>query len=170
MTRDMNVPGLSRQPSDRLVRDFFIFYSATLVFFAIGIITTLGLGWYGGISTPSWTSPELVIAVIWGALFVTTVISLSIICDVQAKPAKEFRRTVLLYMGNALLILLWNYLFFGVHFLVLALGTAIVIGLSVLVLIFRVKDISRAAAWLLVPYLLWMIYAIAINYAVMMMN
>lgn len=177
MIQDMSTPnspaGTSLPPgafSDRLVRDFFIFYAATLVFFAIGIITTLGLGWYGSLHTPLWTPPELVIAAIWGTLFVTTVLSLSIFCDAQKEQTRAFRSTVLVYMGNALLILLWNYLFFGIHQLVPALWAAVVVGLSVLVLILRVKNSSKAAAWLLAPYLAWVVIAVAINYAVMLMN
>lgn len=156
--------------TERFVRDFFIFYAATLVFFAIGIVTTLGLGWYGELNTPTWTPPELVIAAIWGILFVTTVVSLSIFCDVQKLQTKAFRNTVGIYMGNALLILLWNYLFFGVHQLALALWAAIAVGLSVLILIFRIKNSSKAAAWLLVPYLVWVVFAIVINYVVILMN
>lgn len=167
-TSALNVPTGSF--SDRFIRDFFIFYAATLVFFAIGIITTLGLGWYGGLNTPIWTPPELVIAAIWGTLFVTTVVSLSIFCDAQKKFTNAFRNTVVIYMGNALLIVLWNYLFFGVHQLVLALWAAVAVGISVLILILRVKNSSKIAAWLLAPYLAWVTFAVAINYAVMLMN
>ena len=156
--------------NDRLVRDFFIFYVASLVFFAVGIITTLGLGWYGGLNTPVWAPPELFVAAIWGMLFITTVISLSLFCDRQATFTKSLRNTVLMYMGNALLILLWNYLFFGIHTLVLALWVAIAVGISVLIIILRVKNASKMAAWLLAPYLVWVTYAVAINYAVILMN
>jgi len=166
----MNAPSNPNRPTERLVRDFFIFYNATIVFFAIGVITTLGLGWYGGLSTPAWTPPDLVIAVIWGILFITTVLSLSMFCDTQKVLTKSFRNTVLIYMSNALLILLWNYLFFGVHMLTLAIWAAIAVGLSVLILILRVKNSSRVAAWLLAPYIAWILYAIAINYAILLMN
>jgi benzodiazapine receptor len=122
------------------------------------------------LATPTWTLPEGIIAAIWGTLFVTTVISLSSFFDTQTKSTKGFRTTVLLYMGNALLVILWNYLFFGIHVMVFALWAAIAVGVSVLTLIFRVKKVSRPAAWLLAPYLAWVAYAIAINYAVMIMN
>lgn len=170
MTQSTNVPKPSIRATDRLIRDFFIFYTATIVFFAIGIITTLGLEWYGGINTPTWTPPNLMIAVIWGTLFITTVMSLSTFCDTAPSGTTAFRNTVLVYMGNALLILLWNYLFFGVHMLVLAVWAAAAVGLSVLTLIWRVRSASRVAAWLLAPYLVWVAYAVAINYVVMLMN
>lgn len=171
MIPDMNVPNVPAGTfSERFIRDFFIFYAATLVFFGIGIITTLGLGWYRGLNIPLWTPPELVIAAVWGTLFVTTVVSLSIFCDAQKKSTETFRNTVLIYMSNALLILLWNYLFFGTHQLVLALWAAIIVAISVLILILRVKNSSKAAAWLLAPYLAWVAFAIVINYAVMLMN
>lgn len=171
MIPDMSVPNVPAGAfSDRFIRDFFIFYVATLVFFGIGISTTLGLGWYGSLNIPIWTPPELVIAAVWGTLFVTTVVSLSIFSDAQKKFTEASRNTVLMYMSNALLILLWNYLFFGIHELTFALWAAIVVGISVLILILRVKNSSKAAAWLLAPYLAWVGFAIVINYAVMLMN
>lgn len=166
----MNESAELAQHKEGLIRDFFTFYAATLVFFAIGIVTTIGLTWYEGLRIPVWTPPELVIASIWGTLFLTTVISLNMFCDTCTVLTKSFRNTVLIYMGNALLILLWNYLFFGVHLLVLALWAAILVGISVLVLIMRVKERSKTAAWLLAPYFAWMLYAIAINYAVLLLN
>jgi benzodiazapine receptor len=156
--------------TERFIRDFLIFYAASLVFFAIGVITTLGLGWYNSINTPSWTPPQLLISAIWGMLFITTITSLSLYCDTQKLFTKKFGGTVLLYMGNAFLILLWNYLFFGLHTLVLALCAAVAVGISVLALILRIQKASNAAAWLLVPYFLWVVYAVAINYAVIIMN
>lgn len=154
----------------QFMRDFLVFYVASLVFFAIGIITNIGLGWYGSLAVPAWTPPEGIIAAIWGTLFVTTVLSLNSFWDTQTKLTKGFRTTVLMYMGNAVLILLWNYLFFGTHAVAFALWVAVAVGISVLALIFRVKEFSRTAAWLLVPYLAWVVYAIAINYAVLLMN
>lgn len=163
-------PAPHHRNNDRLVRDFFAFYVATLLFFAVGIITTLGLDWYGSLNTPVWMPHELVIAAVWGMLFITTVVSISLYCDAEPKSKRAFQNTMLLYMGNALLVLLWNYLFFGIHQLLLALWTAIAVGVTVIALMLRVRSTSRLSAWLLVPYLLWMVCAIAINYTIMLMN
>lgn len=170
MTMAPDTTAVRAPDSRQLVRDFFIFYNASLVFFAIGVITSLGLNWYGTLSVPAWSPPVLIIAAVWGALFLTTAISLVIYCDTTRADASSLRRTVTLYIVNAFLILLWNYLFFGIHELVLAVWAAVAVGVSVLALIWRVRKASTTAAWLLAPYIAWMLYAVAINYSVMLMN
>ncbi len=171
MTSDRQTsPEQGRPYSARVIRDFLIFCVATIVFFAVGIITSQGLDWYSGLVTPAWTPPELVIAAIWGTLFVTTVVSLSLYSDAKAGSGAAYRNTVLMYVANALLILFWNYVFFGAHLPLLAVLGAGAVGATVLALIMRVYPASHASAWLLVPYLAWVVYAVAINYAVFLMN
>jgi len=155
---------------DRLARDLKVFGVASFFFFAIGVITMFGMEWYGSLAVPSWMPPEQIIAAIWGTLFVTTAVSLIVLFDAERTATVRLRTIVLLYLGNALLVLLWNYLFFGVHQLALAIGASVAVGISVLVLMYLVKGSSRTAAWLLAPYVAWVGFAIAASYSVMLLN
>lgn len=148
----------------------FIFYVATLLFFGVGGITSIGLNWYAGLTVPSWTPPDLLVALIWGALFLCSAFSVSMFWEKSVRNDASFTSVISLYMANAMLILLWNYLFFGIHNLVAAFWVAIFVGASVLVLILRIWKEARTSALLLIPYLAWMSFAIYLTYLVMILN
>lgn len=154
---------------DQKLRTWFIFYVAAILFLAVGATTTDQLAWYGTLAIPSWAPSDLLVALIWFALFCSTAVSLNVFWNDSAKHP-SFRTTVAFYASNALLILLWNYLFFGLHLIALALVAAVAIGVSVGVLIVRTWRVSRGAAWFLTPYLAWLIFAIYLNYSLMLMN
>jgi benzodiazapine receptor len=149
--------------------DYFAFYVTTLIFFAVGAITTSNLSWYRGLILPSWMPSDLLVAVLWGILFLFTALSYSILWKKHREDPK-FTITTTLYMGNGLLILLWNYLFFGLHNLTAAAWVSFVVGVSVLAIFFHVFRISRNASYLLTPYLVWVIAAIYLNHVVATLN
>jgi tryptophan-rich sensory protein len=112
---------------------------------------------------------DTAIAVIWGVLIFLAVLSLSLFWDVHRKDPR-FHTTIALYSVNAVLILVWNYLFFGRHILGLASLASIVVGISVLIIIIHVWRISRASALLLTPYLVWIAFAIYLNHMLSLLN
>lgn len=152
----------------RLAR-YFIFYVATLLFFGVGAITTLGLDWYATLVLPSWTPPELFAATAWGVLFLGAALSMAAFWEAEANHAR-LRLVSALYAGNAALVLLWNYLFFGIHLLEGALLAAVLVGVSALGIVLFVRKTSRTAAWFLTPYLAWMAFAVCFSYAVTVLN
>lgn len=156
--------------NDQKLERSFIFYVAALLFFAVGGITTIGLPWYETLTIPSWTPPELLVAFIWGALFLCTAISVSLFWEKSNRSEASFKSIIGMYMANALLLLLWNYLFFGMHRLDVAFWVAVVVGVSVLVIMARLWKEARTSALLLLPYLAWMLYALFLTYEVLVLN
>lgn len=151
---------------------YFIYYITTLLFFAVGAITTLGLPWYDTLVLPAWTPSDMLVALLWCVLFVCTAMSLVNFWEKAVRRGwntKE-RLTVYLYAGNALLILLWNYAFFGLHLLGLSLIAATLVGLSAVALMARTWRNSQIASLLLLPYILWMMFAVYFNYVVGLLN
>ncbi len=153
----------------RFVHHYIIFYVATLVFFSIGAITSLNIGWYRSLIVPSFMPAEAAIAVVWGILIFLAVLSLSVFWDVHKKDSR-FHTTIALYSINAVLILIWNYLFFGLHMLGLASVMSVVVGVSVLATISHIWRISRPSALLLMPYLVWVAFAIYLNHVLSVLN
>ncbi|KND49277.1 MAG: Benzodiazepine receptor TspO [Parcubacteria bacterium C7867-008] len=148
----------------------FTGYVATLLFFGVGAITTIGMAWYSSLNLPSWTPPELLVALIWFVLFVLTACSVAVFWERSKRSERSFAWILNLYMENAMLVLLWNYVFFGLHNLTLAFGVAILIGVMVLIIVIKLWKEVRLAALLLLPYLLWMLVALMLTYQIMILN
>ncbi|MBU6323320.1 MAG: tryptophan-rich sensory protein [Patescibacteria group bacterium] len=155
--------------TDTKLANYFIVYVTTLLFFGVGAITTLGLPWYGTLVLPAFMPATPLVAVIWCALFILAAWSACLFWDKKPHDAR-FEATSALFMGNALLVLFWNYAFFGLHQLVLAFWVSVFIALSVAALIARLRSLLRTAAWLLAPYLAWVAFAAYLTYAIWTLN
>src|SRR3546814_1091147 len=82
----------------------------------------------------------------------------------------QARLPLTLFFGHLLINVLWVFSFFGQRdpFLGLICLGALVVAVALTTLAF--SRVSRLAAWLFLPYLLWLGYAGALNYAIWRMN
>lgn len=150
--------------TENRLAEWFIFYISGLLFFTVGAITSLGLEWYSALTVPSWTPSTFVIVVIWCVVFIGMALS-------AAQVWKNGFHTRLGWYGlNVVLLLLWNYVFFGAHLLSLSLGMATLVLLAVIGLVASNWRTARKAAWLLFPYLAWMLFALPLTYFIAMSN
>lgn len=132
------------------------------------LMTDLG-PWYAALRQPSWKPPDWVFGPVW-----TTIFSLAAIAGVSGwrrAPDRESReRMLLLFAANAFLNVLWSLLFFRLHRPDWALFEVPLLWLSVLALIVVLARFARLAAWLLVPYLVWVAIAAMLNWQTVRLN
>jgi tryptophan-rich sensory protein len=65
---------------------------------------------------------------------------------------------------------LWSWFFFGLHWIGLAFLDILALWVAILATIIAFYRLHRIAAWLLIPYLLWVSYAAALNLALWRLN
>jgi tryptophan-rich sensory protein len=65
---------------------------------------------------------------------------------------------------------LWTPLFFGLHQPGLAFAEIVLLWLAIATTLAAFRPVSRAAAWLLVPYLAWVSFAAALNFTLWRLN
>lgn len=155
--------------TDPRLAQYAIFYVATLLFFSVGAITTAGLPWYASLTVPAWMPSQLMTSVIWLMLFLSAALSMALFWK-QAGARSHSRLITALYLGNAGLVLLWNYLFFGAEEIVGAYVAAVLVSISLLALTALLWKTYRTAAYVLIPYLVWMFVALTFSYQIMLLN
>ncbi|MBP7659032.1 MAG: tryptophan-rich sensory protein [Burkholderiaceae bacterium] len=142
--------------------------SAVAVAMLGALMTDLG-PWYAALRQPAWKPPDWVFGPVW-----TTIFSLAAIAGVNGwrrAPDRESReRMLLLFAANAFLNVLWSLLFFRLHRPDWALAEVPLLWLSVLALIVVLARFARPAAWLLVPYLVWVTIAALLNWQTVRLN
>jgi tryptophan-rich sensory protein len=134
--------------------------AAVLVAAVGGTLTDVG-PWYQSLDKPDWTPPDWLFPVAWTAIFACATLS-----AVQAWRATEgtMRDAVVgLFAANGFLNVLWSLLFFRMQRPDWAVIEVAVLWLSIAALIGLLWSRSRPAALLLVPYLLWVGVAAALN-------
>ncbi len=141
---------------------------ALLVALVGGSMTDTG-PWYQALHKPSWQPPGWAFGPAWTLIFALTV--LSAVRAWRAAPGPGARRAVVaLYCLNGLLNVLWSAVFFALRRPDQALVEVVFLWLSVLVPLLVVRRWSVSAAWLLVPYLVWVAFAGWLNLEVVRLN
>jgi benzodiazapine receptor len=132
------------------------------------LVTDLG-PWYYGLRKPAWQPPDWMFGPAWTAIFGLAALS-GILAWNGAPDAASRRRIGWLFAANAVLNILWSALFFRFQRPDFALAEVVLLWLSILALILLLPGSSRAASWLLVPYLAWVTFAAMLNLAVVRLN
>jgi translocator protein len=133
-----------------------------------GFATTQNIPtWYAFLNKPFFTPPNYLFGPVWTSLFIMMGIASYLIWKTNHENKK---RALLIYSIQLALNFSWSFVFFQFH----ALGTAFIViiamWLAILTTIIFFSKINKIAAWLLVPYILWVSYASALNFAVWQMN
>ena len=125
--------------------------------------------WYAQLEKPAFTPPSWVFGPVWTLLYVLMGTAFFLAWKKNFKGAKR-NVAIGAYALQLALNVLWSIAFFGWHSPLAGLVVIVLLWLSIaatMVVFFRV---SKTAAWLLLPYLLWVSFASLLNYAVWMLN
>ena len=143
--------------------------AAAIVVGALGTAATDLGPWYQALQKPSWQPPDWLFGPAWTLIYALTALSAGLAWHAARKRDARLR-VAFWFAVNALLNVLWSQLFFGFQRPDWALAEVVLLWLSILVLIRVVGRHSPRAAWLLVPYLLWVTFAGILNLAVVRLN
>jgi len=118
--------------------------------------------WYKSIK-PAITPPNYVFPIVWNILFF--LIALSLYSSWTNSKNKVDKKKIAIVFGiNFFLNIFWSYLYFGIRNPFFSFIEIIVLWFSILWMIHTSYKIDKKAGWLLVPYLLWVGFAIILNY------
>ena len=138
---------------------------------AAGGFVTAGAipGWYAGLEKPPGTPPNAVFGPVWTVLYLMIGVSLARVWHF-APAGQEKRRALLRFVVQMVLNLAWTPLFFGAQLAAVALAVIVALWVMILLTILAFKPLDRVAAWLLVPYLVWVTYATYLNAGFFVLN
>ncbi len=138
--------------------------------FLSGRISNSGYGnrWFDALSKPDIIPPGWVFGVAWTILYILLGIALALILNARGAQGRGI--ALALFFGQLLLNFIWSPLFFGAHQVSLALLLILMILGLAIATTFAFARIRKAAAWLLVPYLVWLSFASILNYKIDRMN
>lgn len=142
--------------------------AATFVAVMGATITEIG-PWYRSLAKPDWTPPDAAFGMIWTLVFTLSAIAaVAAWLKVPDQPGAEWM--VGLFALNGFLNITWSLLFFRLQRPDWALIEVVFLWLSIAALIIVCGRHSRLAGLLLVPYLVWVSIAAALNWSVVQLN
>ena len=127
------------------------------------VVTTPAIkGWYSTLEKPPGVPPNAVFGPVWTALYSMMGISLALIWH-RVEPGAQKKRALGLFLGQLILNLAWSPVFFGLHWM----GVALIIIAALLLLlpysIIKIRSADKLAGRLLIPYTIWVGYATYLN-------
>lgn len=125
-------------------------------------------GWYAALNKPSWNPPGRLFGPVWSCLYLMIGLA-GYFAWTRGRP--EERGAVFTVYGAQLLVNgLWSWIFFGLHRPDWAMADLLLLWFLIPLCLWLFAQQSRPAAWLMVPYFLWVSFAGVLNAVIWMMN
>ena len=134
-----------------------------------GILSRIGMQVYSQtVVQPTLTPPMWVFPVVWSILFGLMGIGAAII---WLSPESELRRRGLnLFVAQLVVNFFWSLIFFNLQAFGLAFAWLVLLWVLVAWMIVVFYRVEPLAAWLQIPYLLWLTFAGYLSFAVWRIN
>lgn len=125
--------------------------------------------WYPTLVKPAFNPPAWVFGPIWTTLFALMGIAAYLVWK-RGLNRKDVKIALVIFIGQLVLNTLWSIIFFSWHSPGGAFAEVILLWLAILATIITFARVSKPAAWLLAPYILWVSFAAYLNYAIWALN
>jgi len=161
---------------------------------AVGsIFTTAEIGgWYKGLNKPVFNPPNWIFGPVWTLLFILMGISLYLVWSKKFVVKNELKighrkawnhfsqkfyngvwqkENIIIIFGTQLVLnVLWSAVFFGMHSPGVAFFELLMLWFAILYTIMNFYRVSKEAAYLLIPYILWVSFAGILNLSIFLLN
>ena len=135
-----------------------------------GWLSNSGYGnpWFDGLAKPAFMPPGWVFGVVWPVLYALLGFALALIL---AEPPTDRRtKALILFFAQLVLNFAWSPIFFAAHAIQPALGVIVVMAGLAALAAGQFRRIRPLAGYLMLPYLMWLCFAAALNSAIGSLN
>ena len=132
-----------------------------------GLLTSGSMRAYESTAKPPLTPPAAVFPVVWAILYVLMGVSAAIVYSSDA-PGKQTALAV--YAAQLLVNFCWSLIFFVAKAYLPAFLWLLLLLVLIIIMIAKFYPISRTAAYLQLPYLLWVLFAGYLNFMIFLLN
>lgn len=127
-----------------------------------GIFTSQAVPtWYATLNRPFFNPPNWVFGPVWTTLYILLGISFFLIWKEEATKARDL--AIKVFLIQMLLNFAWSFIFFYFNLIGAALIEIILLWISIALMIYLFYKIKRFAAYLNIPYFLWVSFATILN-------
>ena len=159
---------------DSRLQDVLRLFISLAACFGAGFIGSIFTGdsvssWYTLLLKPSFTPPSWLFAPVWFLLYVLMGISAFLIWRKGIRDP-QVKESLIIFIIQLFLNILWSYAFFGLKSSLYGLIAIVPLWTAILLTIINFYRISKTASLLLLPYIIWVSYATALNFAIYILN
>jgi benzodiazapine receptor len=144
----------------------------------VALAVTLGAGyvgsrfpvgeWYASLAKPAWGPPNSLFGPVWGILYLLMAIAAWLVWRKSRLAAAAI--PLGLFVLQLILNAAWSWIFFGRHQIGLALIDIFILWLAILATTIGFWRLNAVSGFIMLPYLLWVAFASALNFAIWRLN
>lgn len=151
------------------VGKFVASIAASLAAGGLGSIATIQNipTWYAGLEKPPLLPPNEVFGPVWSVLYVVMGIAFFL---VWIQKGDKNTRLYVSFASQLVLNTVWCFVFFGLHLPWVGVGIILLLIGAIVWTMVEFYKVSKVAMWLLVPYLLWVVFATYLTVGVAALN
>ena len=128
-----------------------------------------GREWYNTIQLPDWTPSDSIMVAVRTIIFVFLAVSILLIWNRNFSDRK-FKLIIWQFILSSVLVVSWNIIFFTYQQIGISFFNALILFANILFLLILIWPICRIAAYLLIPYSIWVIFAAFLTLNVWIIN
>lgn len=125
--------------------------------------------WYSGLLKPDLNPPAWIFGPVWTSLFALMGVAAFLVWK-KGLDRKDVKIALGIFTAQLVLNTLWSIIFFGLRNPGGALIEIVVLWLAIFATMITFAKISKPAAWLLLPYILWVSFAMYLNFTIWSLN
>ena len=143
---------------------FIITYSASF----IGGMATISFKepWYSELIKSNYNPPDWIFAPVWTTLYLMMTLAIWFFWHSKNRNIN----TIYIYFIHIVFNTTWSIVFFGLHQILFALIVLLILIFLIVILIIRFKRVNLVSYYLMIPYLLWTLYALFLNFNLLILN
>jgi benzodiazapine receptor len=141
---------------------------------ALGFLSGMAAGsgpgnaWFDSLVKPAINPPSIVFPIVWSTLYVLMGVALALILSASGAAGRGV--AVIAFAVQMVLNLAWSQVFFAAHQLTGGLIVIVLMAIAIIATIVLFARVRKSAAWLLAPYLAWVVFAGFLNWQFLQLN
>jgi tryptophan-rich sensory protein len=133
------------------------------------LLTRQSMGVFDAVSKPPLSPPAILFPIVWTVLYTVMGIGYYLVITSESS-ADDIAKAARVYGLQLAVNFLWPTFFFNFQWYLFSFLWLILLWILVLVMIYRFWKISKPAALINVPYLIWLTFAAYLNLGIYILN
>lgn len=156
---------------NKITRILVVVVTCLVIGYFSGMVTRSAITtWYPTLVKPSFNPPNWIFAPVWSMLYIMMGVAAGLVWNRIDFEKEAVKKALLFFAIQLALNALWSFLFFGLKNPMLAGIEIIVLWLMIYETYTKFVKINKIAAYLFIPYLLWVSFAMVLNGSIWWLN
>lgn len=134
------------------------------------VFTRNSMNIYETLNTPPLSPPAKLFPIVWTILYILMGISIARVYETGKKNSIDTSSAVRTYIIQLAANFLWSIVFFNLRAYLFSFIWLILLWVMIIIMIVKFYEVSKVAAYIQIPYLLWVTFAAYLNFMIFILN